>query len=207
MALSSIHLTTRRVGCQQLRRFLTKNIQVQTPYLGGPRSCHDSPKVMAFPTTKRSISSSIVVPAVSSQSSSRTSMAKTVEQALQEGELFTDNQTYTYLKMPVTSISKATNMVAACSGDFRTLMLDKDEVTLMISSNDYEAHREKLVDDHVEVGRFAYRLITFDVVMDPTLIGFMATVTKALAAAQISVLPFAAYSRHENLGGSHSGAK
>jgi hypothetical protein len=122
-------------------------------------------------------------------------MAKTVEQALQEGELFTDNQTYTYLKMPVTSISKATNMVAACSGDFRTLMLDKDEVTLMISSNDYEAHREKLVDDHVEVGRFAYRLITFDVVMDPTLIGFMATVTKALAAAQISVLPFAAYSR------------
>ena len=40
-----------------------------------------------------------------------------------------------------------------------------------------------------------YRLIAFDVVLDPTLIGFMAKITKALAGAKISVLPFAAYSR------------
>jgi hypothetical protein len=59
-------------------------------------------------------------------------------------------------------------VVATCSGNFRTSMLDEDEVTLIISSKDYEAHREKLGDD-VKVGRFTYRLITFDVVVDPTM--------------------------------------
>jgi hypothetical protein len=38
-------------------------------------------------------------------------------------------------------------------------------------------------------------LFTFDnVVLDPSLVGFMAVVTKALAENNISVLPYAAYS-------------
>ena len=40
-----------------------------------------------------------------------------------------------------------------------------------------------------------YRLFTFDdVVLDPSLVGFMAVITKVLSDGNISVLPYAAYS-------------
>jgi hypothetical protein len=40
-----------------------------------------------------------------------------------------------------------------------------------------------------------YRLITFDVALDLTLVGFMARVSQALAEARVTILPFAAYTR------------
>jgi hypothetical protein len=120
-------------------------------------------------------------------------MATNIEDALQQGELFTDHQSYQFLKLPITSIAKAADAIAACS-HFRALLIDKDEITVMMTVQDYQVHEQSLGDD-VEVGRFTYRLITFDIVLDPTLIGFMARITKALAAANVSVLPFAAYSR------------
>jgi hypothetical protein len=123
----------------------------------------------------------------------RDAMATNIEDALQQGELFTDHQAYQFLKLPTASIANAADAIAACS-HFRALMIDKDEITVMMTVQDYQVHEQSLGDD-VEVGRFTYRLITFDVVLDPTLIGFMAHITKALAAANVSVLPFAAFSR------------
>jgi hypothetical protein len=120
-------------------------------------------------------------------------MATTVEDALQQGKLFTDDQTYTFLQLPVSSVSNAATAVSN-SSYFRGLLVDKDEITLMITSQDYAKEKDAL-GENVEVGEFSYRMITFDAVLAPTLIGFMATITKALAAAEISVLPFAAYSR------------
>jgi hypothetical protein len=124
----------------------------------------------------------------------RDAMATNIEDALQQGELFTDHQAYQFLKLPTASIAKAADAIAACS-HFRALMIDKDEITVMMTVQDYQIHEQSLLRDDVEVGRFTYRLITFDVVLDPTLIGFMAHITKALAAAKVSVLPFSAYSR------------
>ena len=83
------------------------------------------------------------------------------------------------------------------STTFRGLLFDKDEITLMIAEKEYEAHKNSglLQGPEIDVGKCPYRLITFDVVMDPDLIGFMHAVTQTLAAERISVLPFAAYSR------------
>jgi hypothetical protein len=129
-------------------------------------------------------------------------MAKTVQEALKEGELFTDNLRYTFLKLPVSSLDKASTLFSSkssYSSAFRGLLLDKDEITMMIPQEDWNAYHQKAAErpagEPWEVGTSAYRLITFDVVMDPNLIGFMYNVTKVLAAEKISVLPFAAYSR------------
>ena len=127
-------------------------------------------------------------------------MAKTVQEALNEGELFTDNIQYAFLKLPVSSVDKASTVFASCSSSssaFRGLLVDKDEISMMIPQDDWQTHMMSM-DNKVEdweVGSCSYRLITFDVVMDPNLIGFMYNVTKVLAAENISVLPFAAYSR------------
>ena len=130
-----------------------------------------------------------------------TTMAKTVEEALRLGKLFSDDQKYAFLKLPISEVAVATTLVsvskASSSSSFRGLLIDKDEITIMVPSQDYQEYMKDNSSDNktIEVGEYVYRLITFDAVLDPTLIGFMATITKALAAAEISVLPFAAYSR------------
>jgi hypothetical protein len=125
-------------------------------------------------------------------------MAKTVQEALMGGELFSDNLRYSFLKLPISSIRKASIIFETCSTAkaFRGLLVDKDEISMMIPQQELNEHMNVLDQDGGwEVGSCAYRLITFDVVMDPNLIGFMYSVTKVLAAEKISVLPFAAYSR------------
>ena len=136
-------------------------------------------------------------------------MATTVKEALSNGKLYTDQEQYTFLKLPVSASRDALNLMAASASSsrselFRGTIFDKDEITMMIPTNDYcvsrkgENEQEEagvLHNDDVEVGSSPYRLITFDIVLDPNLIGFMHTVTKVLAEENISVLPFAAYSR------------
>ena len=74
---------------------------------------------------------------------------------------------------------------------------------MMVEENLYrECSEEKQIDCSSEDSNrtvvdngINYRLFTFDdVVMDPSLVGFMAAVTKVLAESDISVLPYAAYS-------------
>ena len=48
--------------------------------------------------------------------------------------------------------------------------------------------------DH-RVAESSYRLITFDLELEPTLTGFIARVAEVLAAANVPILPFAAFSR------------
>ena len=120
-------------------------------------------------------------------------MPQTVAEALAKAELYSDEYTYRFVKLPPNAITVAASVVAETSNPFTALLVDKDEVTLMLDDKDFEAYKQRLLDH--EVSAVVYRLITFDVVLEPTLIGFMAQVTQALAAAEISVMPFAAYSR------------
>ncbi len=41
----------------------------------------------------------------------------------------------------------------------------------------------------------SYRLITIDIELEPDLVGFMAHVSRAMADANVTILPFAAYTR------------
>jgi hypothetical protein len=72
------------------------------------------------------------------------------------------------------------------------ILSDKYEVTLMLDDTDYQTCRYAIRDAKVE-GNF--RLLTFDLVMDFTVIGFMAAVSKILADAEISIIALSAFSR------------
>jgi hypothetical protein len=120
--------------------------------------------------------------------------SQTIQQALSQGELYTDNLSYRYLKLPLASVSKAANVASMeKSNPFLAFMVDKDEVTMMLTTKGYESNKGQL-GDH-EAGETLYRLITFDIVLEPTLIGFMAEISGALAKISVSILPFAGYSR------------
>jgi hypothetical protein len=120
-------------------------------------------------------------------------MAQTVEQALAQAELYSDDYVYRFIKLPSNAITAAAGVVAQAGNPFTALLVDKDEVTLMLEDEDYEEYKKRLLSHKVSETR--YRLITFDVVLESTLVGFMARVTRALAEAKISVMPFAAFSR------------
>ena len=69
---------------------------------------------------------------------------------------------------------------------------DKFETTLLLDEVDYEKIRYAVLSAKSERN---FRLLTFDVVMDFTVVGFLAEVTRILAEAEISVVALSAFSR------------
>jgi hypothetical protein len=130
-------------------------------------------------------------------------MADNIPDAFRRGTLYTDNENYTFVKLPIASSVMALDFLKSChdsdatASAFQTFVLDKDEITMMIPTSSFESKFKAMSDKFptYEQGNIQYRIITFDVVLAPTLVGFMAVVTRALADANVSVLPFAAYSR------------
>ena len=120
-------------------------------------------------------------------------MSQTVDEALAQAELYSDDFSYRFIKMPANAIVVAASVVAEAANPFTALLVDKDEVTLMLENEDYHEYQKRLLGH--EVSETIYRLITFDIVLESTLIGFMARITRVLADAEISVMPFAAFSR------------
>lgn len=69
---------------------------------------------------------------------------------------------------------------------------DKYEVTLLLDETDFGTMRHAVRDARIE-GNF--RLLTFDVEMDFSVVGFMAEVSRILAEAGISIVALSAFSR------------
>jgi hypothetical protein len=120
-------------------------------------------------------------------------MAQTVQQALQQATLYSDDVLYSLIRLPPNGIMAAAGIFADLGEPFAALIADKDEVTLVIPTDAVAGFANRLRNHRV--GESSYRLITFDVELEPTLTGFMARVSEALAAAQIPILTFAAFSR------------
>ena len=120
-------------------------------------------------------------------------MGQTIAEALQAATLYSDDYIYRFIKLPKNGITAAAGVIAQAGNPFSALLLDKDEITLMIEDEDFEQFKKRLLEH--EVSEIGYRLITFDVELEPTLVGFMAHISTALAEAGISLMPFAAYSR------------
>ena len=120
-------------------------------------------------------------------------MAQTVQQALTNAKLYSDELPYRFIALPSNAITVAAGIIAEASVPFSALLIDKDEVTLMIPDEVCDEFKNRL--KYATVSDTIYRLITFDIVLESTLVGFMAHITQALADANISVMPFAAYSR------------
>lgn len=106
--------------------------------------------------------------------------------------LYTDDFAYTLIHLPPTAITPAAAVLAEIGESFSALIVDKDEVTLLLAEDDWDAYQRRLP-DHTTMG--PYRLITFDLELDPDLIGFMAYICTILAQVNVSVLPFSAYAR------------
>lgn len=119
-------------------------------------------------------------------------MTLSAAQALQNAQLFTDERTYRMLKLPTYSGGRAFAVLSAQADPFCAVLVDKDETSIFLSETVYTALRESLPAHELSD---AYRLITFDLELEPTLTGFMALISRALADAGVPILPLAAYSR------------
>jgi len=120
-------------------------------------------------------------------------MAQTVADALAQTKLFTDGQSYNVIRLPASAIAEAANVVAETERRFGVLIADKDEVTLVVPVDAWGRLASRI--PGAEVSPKRYRLITFDVILDFALVGFMARVSQALAEAGVSILPYAAFTR------------
>lgn len=69
---------------------------------------------------------------------------------------------------------------------------DKFEVTLLLDEIDFQTIRHAIRDAEWE-GNF--RLLTFDIVLDFTVVGFLAEVARILAENEISIVALSAFSR------------
>ncbi|MEP6900149.1 MAG: ACT domain-containing protein [Actinomycetota bacterium] len=69
---------------------------------------------------------------------------------------------------------------------------DKFETTLLLDEIDFETLRYAIREAKTERN---FRLLTFDLVMDFTVVGFLAEVTRILAEAEISIVALSAFSR------------
>lgn len=107
--------------------------------------------------------------------------------------LYTDDIDYIIIKFPPTGITVAAGILAEIGDPFGTIVVDKDEVTLIIPADVMDDFSKRLRD--IEKSADMYRLITLDIILDFSVIGFMAGISKALADAKISILPIAAFSR------------
>ncbi|NDJ60983.1 MAG: ACT domain-containing protein [Chloroflexi bacterium] len=120
-------------------------------------------------------------------------MPQTVEQALQQAQLYTDDQAYRLVRLPASAITAAAGVLAQVGEPFSALIVDKDEVTVIMPSEEVTAFADRLPDH--QVSDVEYRLITFDVELEAGLVGFMARISAALAEAHVSILPYAAFNR------------
>ncbi len=120
-------------------------------------------------------------------------MAQTVRQALQQAQLYTDDTLYSLIHLPPNGITAAAGILAEIAEPFSVLIADKDEVTLVIPAEAVDHFANRLRNHRV--GEASYRLITFDLELEPTLIGFMARVAQALADVGVPILPVSAFSR------------
>lgn len=124
-------------------------------------------------------------------------MNKLLREALQRTTLYTDGDLYVFGQMPAGAVTDATNVIAELPDPFTALLIDKDEITLVLPLHAWETLAARV--PGAVRGREDYRLITFDSVLPPTLFGYMARISAALAAAGVPIFPFAAYSRDHML--------
>ncbi len=113
--------------------------------------------------------------------------------AFKNATLYTDEKTYRVIHLPAPAIWAGAGVLAEIAEPFSALIADKDEVTLVVPADKWE-HFSARLPEHNDMGD-DYRLITFDLPLDPGLVGFIALVSQILADAGVSILPFAAYQR------------
>jgi hypothetical protein len=120
-------------------------------------------------------------------------MITTLNEALANLKLYTDNIEYSIIKLTPRAITTVAGIVAEIGEPFIALIVDNNEITLVIPSEALEAFAKRI--PGYLISQNTYKLITLDIELDLMMVGFMAYVSKALAEAGIAIFPLAAYSR------------
>ncbi|MBN1486769.1 MAG: ACT domain-containing protein [Anaerolineae bacterium] len=111
---------------------------------------------------------------------------------MKQTHLFTDGVNYVILRLPQQQAPAAARLLVKLTTPFKALVLDKDELTLVLSQQAWEELEYPL---EIIAQSPTYRLITFDLPLDLGLVGYLATLSAILAEAGISIFPVAAFSR------------
>lgn len=105
-------------------------------------------------------------------------------------QLYLPDTKYVVASLPLPNYQAAIDCVRDID-DFVSLIRDKHEVTLMIA----DAHWQQIAGQFPEAqARGNWRMIRFDTFLDFTVVGFIAEISRALAAADICILSISTYS-------------
>ena len=129
-------------------------------------------------------------------------MTQSYAQVLASTDITSDGCEYRLLRLPAKAIILAAGIMAESGIPFCAAIADKDEMSLLLRDDVVEEFARRL--HSAEISGQVYRLITFQTPLEPSLVGFMAAVSGALADAEIPILAYAAYSRdHVFVPGDH----
>lgn len=107
-------------------------------------------------------------------------------------ELFTDGQVYVMVKIDAAQMAFIAQAPEKWPVPFWACLCDKDEVSLVLAQEVFA--RLPLSVASLDVSP-PYRLITFDIPLDWSVVGYLAALTAVLADAGISLFALSAFSR------------
>jgi hypothetical protein len=119
--------------------------------------------------------------------------ASELHQAIAQTRLITDGCPYIFLRFPLAQSARVTRWLQTANSSFVGLLWDDLELSLMVEQKLWKSAPRTLV--KVAASSPAYRRVTFDVLLDFDMVGYLDLITRVLAANSIAVLAFSAFSR------------
>jgi hypothetical protein len=104
-------------------------------------------------------------------------------------KLYLPETRFVVVSLPLSAYRDALESLSDASG-FSSLTRDKDEITVIVSEDEWSRMAARFPNAEVLPHR---RMIAFDTVLDFTVVGFIAEISRALAEAGISILNTSTY--------------
>ena len=114
-----------------------------------------------------------------------------IRRLLAETEITLHPDSFTIVSIDSSEEDKAKSMIADLQ-PFSSLTFDVAEVSLVVRAEDWEVLRERF---NVYREEGPYRLIAFDIVLDLSIVGFMAVVSWRLADEGVSIYALSTFLR------------
>ena len=114
-----------------------------------------------------------------------------IRRLLAETETNLHPDSFTIVSIDRSEENKARGIIADLD-PFSSLTFDVSEVSLVVKAEDWAVLRERF-EEYREEGPF--RFITFDIVLDLSIVGFMAAVSRRLADEGVSIYALSTYLR------------
>ncbi len=115
----------------------------------------------------------------------------TLHEIFKKTRLYTDDILYAIVHLPHADLSVVLSALSEKPDPFTALLVDKDEVTWVLPT---DRIRDVFSSGAAEISS-GWRLITFDMVLEHDLVGFMAAVSEELAGAGVSIFALSAFER------------